>query len=159
MPGRDYTNQYVRFITDSKGIPANTMVKSKFYQITQYLTVDGVMESFGHASAPILFTLFVSKAKDIVHCIKLGEISPSTLKRLMSKLNNEKTGLIELKGAAKKTYTEKISSFHGIKDHAYRTYKLSGLKKVTELEMYLPGFTTTRDNIVGINPKYQKQNI
>ena len=158
MPGRDYTNQYVRFITNSKGVPANTMVKSTFYQITQYLTVDGKMESFGSTSAPLIFTLFVSKNKDIVHCLKLGEVSPSILKRLMAKLNNDKTGLIELKGAAKRVYSEKIAAFSGIKDNAYRTYKLSGLKKVSELEMYLPGFTTTRDHIHGINPKYQVQN-
>jgi hypothetical protein len=159
MPGRDYTNQYRRFVTETTNIAANQMVKSTFYQVKQYLTVDGVMESYSAATAPIIFTIFVSKAKDIVHCIKLGEINPSILKRLMAKLSNEKSGLIELKGGAKRTYSEKISSFSGIKENAYRTYKLSGLKKVSELEMYLPGFTTTRDHITGINSKYQKQNV
>lgn len=159
MPGRDYTSQYRRFIKDNTNIPANRMVKSTFYQVKQYLTVDGEMESFSSATAPIIFTIFVSKSKDIVHCIKLGEINPSILKRLLAKLSNEKSGLIELKGGAKKTYNEKISPFSGIKENAYRTYKLTGLKKVSELNMYLPGFTTKTDHIIGINPNYQKQNV
>ena len=52
--------------------------KGNVQVILPYLT-----ETYGTMDAPLIFTLFVSKSKDIVHCLKLSAINPSLLKRLL----------------------------------------------------------------------------
>jgi hypothetical protein len=155
---RNYNVRYLPHIIEKKKLPAVHMVKSTFYRISQYETVDGIKETYGTMDAPLIFTLFVSKSKDIVHCLKLSAINPSLLKRLLHKLTNDATREIELSGTARKTYETTVSKFPTITENAYRTYKLSGLQKVWELDMNIPGFTSTRDHIEGINEKYQVQN-
>ena len=155
---RNYNPRYVSHIVSKKKVPPITMVKSTFYQISQYEDVHGVKETYNTTTAPIIFTLFVSKSKDIVHCVKLSSINPSLLKRLLSKFSNKETHEIELSGTARKTYESVVSKFPAIVDGGYRTYKLSGIDKVFELNMDIPGFTSTRDHIEGINERYQVQN-
>jgi len=158
MINRNYNARYLSHIVSKQKVPSVTMVKSTFYQISQYENVDGIKETYGTMDAPLIFTLFVSKSKDIVHCIKLSAINPSLLKRVLHKLTNDATHEIELSGTARKTYETVISKFPTVVDGAYRTYKLSGIDKAFELNMNIPGFTSTRDHIEGINERYQVQN-
>jgi hypothetical protein len=134
------------------------MVKSKFYSIQSYTAVDGNKYVDGKRDAPVVFTLFVSKSRDIVHCIKITEVNPSILKRFFKRLTNFDTREIELAGTAKKTYQSVVSKFPGINEGAYRTYKLSGINKVVEVNMDVRFVTSARDKVVGINDKFQVQN-
>jgi hypothetical protein len=73
-------------------------------------------------------------------------------------LTNFDTREIELAGTAKKTYQSVVSKFPGINEGAYRTYKLSGINKVVEVNMDVRFVTSARDKVVGINDKFQVQN-
>ena len=158
MATRDYNIMYIKHILDEQRIPPNSMVKSKFYSIQGYTDVEGIKHVDGKREAPVVFTLFVSKSKDIVHCIKISEINPSILKRFFKRLTNFDTREIELSGTAKKTYQSVVSKFPGIQEGAYRTYKLSGINKVVEIDMDVRFVTSARDKVVGINDKFQTQN-
>jgi hypothetical protein len=149
---------YVKHILGEKRVPAVSMVKSKFYSIQSYISVDDEKQVAGKRDAPVVFTLFVSKSKDIVHCIKITEVNPTILKRFFKRLTNLDTREIELSGTAKKTYQSVVSKFPGIQEGAYRTYKLSGIKKVVEIDMDVRFVTSARDRVVGINDKFQTQN-
>ena len=158
MATRDYNIMYIKHILDEQRIPPNSMVKSKFYSIQGYTDVEGIKHVDGKRNAPVVFTLFVSKSKDIVHCIKISEINPSILKRFFKRLINFDTREIELAGTAKKTYQSVVTKFPGINEGAYRTYKLSGINKVIEINMDVRFVTSARDKVVGINDKFQVQN-
>ncbi len=158
MATRDYNIMYIKHILDEQRIPPNSMVKSKFYSIQGYTDVEGIKHVDGKRDAPVVFTLFVSKSKDIVHCIKISEINPSILKRFFKRLINFDTREIELAGTAKKTYQSVVTKFPGIQEGAYRTYKLSGINKVIEINMDVKFVTSARDKVVGINDKFQVQN-
>ena len=62
-----YSPIYRRYIDEKNSVKPNQMVRAKFYQIKQYEYVDGTKGRYSDANAPIIFTLFVSKVKDIVH--------------------------------------------------------------------------------------------
>ena len=158
MAIRDYNIMYIKHILDEQRVPPNSMVKSKFYSIQGYTDVEGIKHVDGKREAPVVFTLFVSKSKDIVHCIKISEINPSILKRFFKRLTNFDTREIELAGTAKKTYQSVVTKFPGINEGAYRTYKLSGINKVIEINMDVRFVTSARDKVVGINDKFQVQN-
>ena len=155
---RDYNIMYIKHILGEHKVPPASMVKSKFYSIQAYTAVDGNKYVDAKRDAPVVFTLFVSKSKDIVHCIKITEVNPSILKRFFKKLTNFDTREIELAGTAKKTYQSVVTKFPGIQEGAYRTYKLSGIKKVVEIDMDVRFVTSARDKVVGINDKFQTQN-
>ena len=158
MATRDYNIMYIKHILDEQRVPPNSMVKSKFYSIQGYTDVEGIKHLDGKREAPVVFTLFVSKSKDIVHCIKISEINPSILKRFFKRLTNFDTREIELAGTAKKTYQSVVTKFPGLNEGAYRTYKLSGINKVIEINMDVRFVTSARDKVVGINDKFQVQN-
>jgi predicted polyphosphate/ATP-dependent NAD kinase len=149
---------YIKHILGEQRVPPASMVKSKFYSIQSYTAVDGNKYVDGKRDAPVVFTLFVSKSRDIVHCIKITEVNPSILKRFFKRLTNFDTREIELAGTAKKTYQSVVSKFPGINEGAYRTYKLSGINKVVEVNMDVRFVTSARDKVVGINDKFQVQN-
>jgi len=158
MAVRNFNMTYLKEVLDDQRVPANTMVKGKFYSLLNYVTVKGEKQVTAKKDSSLIFTLFVSKSKDIVHCIKVTNVSPSLIKRFFHRLVNLDTQEIELAGSAKKTYQSVVSKFPGIQDGAYRTYKLSGIKNVHELNMNVQFITTKRDNVIGINPKFQTQN-
>jgi hypothetical protein len=158
MASRDFNSMYVKHILGEKRVPAVSMVKSKFYSIQAYTTVAGIKDADSKADSALIFSLFVSKSKDIVHCIKISAVNPSILKRFFKRLTNLDTREIELAGTARKTYQSVVSKFPGIQEGAYRTYKISGIKKVVEIDMDVRFVTSARDKIVGVNEKFQVQN-
>ena len=155
---RNFNITYLNEVLNSKRVPSATMVKGKFYSLLHYVTVKGEKHVTSKRDSSLIFTLFVSKSKDIVHCIKVSNVSPSILKRFFKRLTNLDTREIELSGTARRTYQTVVSKFPGIQDGAYRTYKLTGIKNVQEMNMQITFITSKRDKVVDINPKFQTQN-
>ena len=125
---------YRRFIDEANKITPNQMVRGNFYIIKEYQYIDGHRGSYSASSAPIIYTLFVSKSKDIVHAIKVSNVNPQLIKKFFGKFVNEDVEL-NIKGGAKNFYEKIVSSIPIISNNSYRTYKLSGLGKITHINM------------------------
>ena len=130
---------YKEFINDKNAIKPEQMAKGKFYLIKQYEYIDGDKKNFSDTTSPIIFVLYVSKPKDIVHAVKVSNINPNVVKKLFGKLIDEKTEKIKLKGGPSQVYEKVVGKMPSISNDSYRTYKLSGIKKVVLLEMDVAG--------------------
>ncbi len=155
----NYNPIYRKFVDDKNVISANKMTRGKFYLIKEYEYVDGQKGRFTETTGPIVFTLFVSKAKDIIHCIKVSNVNPNAIKRFFGKFVNEETERLQMRGNAKQIYEKTISKMPNITSDSYRTYKISGLRKVVELNMDVNEITPKNKNVVGIDIKSQKRNV
>jgi hypothetical protein len=100
----NYNPIYRKFIDDKKFISPLKMVRAKFYLIKEYEYVDGTKGRFTETTAPIIYTLFVSRAKDIVHAVKVSGINPNLIKRFFGKFVNEDEEKLQMKGGANKFY-------------------------------------------------------
>jgi hypothetical protein len=155
----NYNPIYRKFIDERKFVPGNKMVRAKFYLIKEYEYVDGTKGRFTETTAPIIYTLFVSRAKDIVHAVKVSNVNPNLIKRFFGKFVNEDTERLEMRGGAKKFYSSVLAKVPIITNDSYRTYKISGFGKVIELDMDVNELTPKNMNVVGIDKKSQKGNI
>ena len=120
--------------------------------------MDGEKGKFTETTAPIIFTLYVSKGKDIIHCVKVSGVNPNIIKRFFGKFVNEKTEKLQMRGNAKDIYSKIVSKIPIISNDAYRTYKISGLKKIVELNMDVNQITPKNKNVTGIDKKSQLKN-
>jgi hypothetical protein len=154
----NYNPIYRKFIDDKNTIASTQMVRAKFYLIKGYEYVDGTKGRYSETTAPIIYTLFVSKSKDIVHCIKVSNIRPDLIKRFFGKFVNEENETLEMKGGAKAFYQKVVSKVPIITNDAYRTYKLSGLSKIVELNMDVDKLTPPTMKVTSIDPKTQIKN-
>jgi hypothetical protein len=130
----NYNPLYRKFINESKSITPKQMIRGNFYIIKEYEYVDGHKGSYSDLKAPIIYTLFVSELKDIVHAIKVTNINPQLIKKFFGKFVNEETEL-NIKGGAKQFYSQIVSRVPIITNDSYRTYKLSGLGRITHIDM------------------------
>ena len=130
---RSYNPIYRKFIDDKKRIVPETMVRAKFYLIKQYEYVDGTKGVYGESTAPIIYTLFVSKSKNTLHAIKVSNINPNVIKKFFGKFVNQNHTDISIPGKSKQFYQSVVSKVPAITSDAYRSYKLDGIKKVLEL--------------------------
>ncbi len=156
---RNYNPLYRKFVDERNYVVPEKMVRAKFYLIKQYEYVDGTKGSYTETNAPIIYTLFVSRAKDIVHCVKVSNINPNLIKKFFGKFVNEDTERLEIKGGAKKFYANVVAKVPIVTNEAYRTYKMSGFGKVIELNMDVNQITPKNMNVIGIDKKSQKGNI
>ncbi len=155
----NYNPIYRKFIDDRKYIAPQRMVRAKFYLIKEYEYVDGTKGRFTETTAPIIYTLFVSKAKDIVHAVKVSNVNPNLIRRFFGKFVNEDTERLEMKGGAKKFYEQVVAKVPIITNDSYRTYKISGFGKVIELNMDVNELTPKNVNVIGISKNSQKGNV
>jgi hypothetical protein len=125
---------YRKFINESKKITPKQMIRGNFYIIKEYEYVDGHKGKYGEMNAPIIYTLFVSELKDIVHAIKVTNIKPELITKFFGKFVNEETEL-NIKGGAKQFYSNVVSRVPIITNDSYRTYKLSGLGNIIHIDM------------------------
>ena len=153
-----YNPLYRRFVDSKNQISPNQMVRAKFYLIKQYEYVDGTKGSYTETTAPIIYTLFVSKAKDIVHAVKVSNVNPELIKRFFGKFINEETEKLQMKGGAKAFYEKVVMKVPIITNDAYRTYKLSGLGKIIELDMDINSLTPRNQNVTGLDESSQIKN-
>jgi hypothetical protein len=148
---------YRRFIDGKNKITPNQMVRSKFYLIKEYEYVDGTKGKYSESTAPIIFTLFVSKPKNIVHAVKVSNVRPEIIRRFFGKFVNEETDKLQMKGGAKAFYEKIVSKVPVVTNDSYRTYKLSGLGTIIELDMDVDKLTPQTKTVTSIDAKSQKQ--
>lgn len=153
-----YNPIYRKFIDDKNVVMPNRMVRNAFYLIKEYEYVDGTKGKYNQMNAPIIFTLFVSQVKDIVHAVKVSNVRPDLIQRFFGKFANEKTEELEMKGGAKAFYERIVSKVPIITNDSYRTYKLSGFGRIYELDMDINKLTPVNKNITGLDSKSQTKN-
>jgi hypothetical protein len=149
---------YRKFIDDRNYVTPKQMTRGRFYLIKDYEYVDGTRGKFTESNAPIIYTLFVSTSKDIVHAVKVSNVNPTIIKRFFGKFVNEETEMLEMKGGSMKFYESVVSKVPVVSNDSYRTYKLSGLSKIIELTMDVNELTPKRMNVIGISKKSQVKN-
>jgi hypothetical protein len=137
----NYNLRYRELITDSATILPSKMLRSQFYRVREYVDKDGVKKSYQEYDAPIIFTLYVSRPKNVVHAIKLSVIKPETAQKFFGRFVNESIATIVFKGTSKTIYQTIINKMPFVTEEAYRVYKLSGLKRIEQLDMFLPKLT------------------
>lgn len=152
--------KYNKFVLSKTFVksPSTNMVRAKFYRIRKYQDIDGVEHTYSDILAPIIFTLYVSRKKDIVHAVKVSQIKPEKIKRFFAKFVNNKTNLIEVKGDSRSLYNKKIVHSSMVMQNGYRTYKLSGIKQIFELDMDETELTPSSNQAADISKKSQLKN-
>jgi hypothetical protein len=151
----NYNPIYRKSIDDKNIVVPTRMTRGRFYLIKEYIYVDGVKGRFTETTAPIIYTLFVSQAKDIIHCVKVSNVNPNLIKKFFGKFVNEDTEKLQMRGGAKKFYENVVAKVPIITNDAYRTYKISGLQKVIELTMDVNDLTPKSMNVTGIDKSSQ----
>lgn len=137
-----YNRIYRKYIDKGdKSIAPERMKRGKFYMVMQYEYVDGTKQSYTLGDGPIIYTLFVSRVKDIVHAVKVSDINPQLIKRFFGKFTNKEHTELEMKGGSKKFYETIVKKVPIITNDAYRTYKISGFGRITELDMDIEELT------------------
>ena len=155
---QNYNPIYRKFIDDKNIISGTKMTRGNFYLIKEYTYTDGTKGRFTETTAPIIYTLYVSSAKDIVHCVKVSNVNPNVIKRFFGKFVNEETEKLQMRGGAKDFYSKIVSKVPIITNDAYRTYNISGLGKVLKLSMDVNEITPKSMNVIGIDAKSQLKN-
>jgi hypothetical protein len=133
-----YSKIYQRYVKDKKKVtdPLRTLERGHFYQLLEYDYIDVEdSKTWSLSTAPIIFVLYVSSKEDLVHAIKLSDINPLTVKRLFGKLVDEADGELDLGKKASSAYENKIKNMKFFSKNFYRTYKLSGVRKLMSLDM------------------------
>ena len=139
---RTYNRIYSKYIDDKAITTPNQMVRGSFYLIKEYQYVDGTKGKYNQTTAPIIYTLFISKAKDVVHAVKVTNVRPDLIERFFNRFLNEDEKKLEMTGGAKKFYQSVVSKVPVITNDAYRTYKLSGLGGIIKLNMDIDELTS-----------------
>lgn len=155
----NYNPIYRKFIDDRNMVSPAKITRGKFYQIKKYEYADGTHGNFSETAGPIIFTLYVSHGKDIMHCVKVSNINPAIIRRFFGKFVNDKTEKIQMRGNAKDIYERVVSRIPVITDDAYRTYNITGIKTIIELDMDVNEITPKNKNVTGIDKSSQKRNI
>jgi hypothetical protein len=154
----NYNPIYRKFIDERNYVSPAKITKGRFYLIKEYEYVDGTKGKYAETNAPIIYTLFASISKDILHAVKVSNVNPQIIKRFFGKFVNEETELLEMKGGAKKFYQSVVSKVPVVTNDSYRTYKISGFGKVIELDMDVNELTPKNKNVIGIDKKSQLKN-
>ena len=155
---RTYNPIYRKYINEKKYVFPERMVRAKFYLIKEYEYVDGTTGKYNEMNAPIIYTLFVSKLKNVVHAVKVTNVNPNIIKRFFGRFVNEDEARIEMRGGAKKFYESVVSKIPIITNDSYRTYKLDGFNKVMELNMDVNELTPNYMDVNSIDKNSQKLN-
>jgi hypothetical protein len=155
---RTYNPIYRKYINEKKYVFPERMVRAKFYLIKEYEYVDGTTGTYNELNAPIIYTLFVSKLKNVVHAVKVTNVNPNIIKRFFGRFVNEDEARIEMRGGAKKFYESVVSKIPIITNDSYRTYKLDGFNKVIELNMDINQLTPKYMDVDSIDKQSQKLN-
>ena len=66
----NYNPIYRKSIDDKNVVAANKMTRGRFYLIKEYDYVDGTTSKFTETTDTIIYKLFVSQSKDLLHSTK-----------------------------------------------------------------------------------------
>jgi hypothetical protein len=147
-----YSKIYQRYVKSKTRVSdaLRTMERGNFYQLLEYDYIDVEdSKTWSASTAPIIYVLYVSAKDDLVHAIKLSDINPVTVKRLFGKLVDEADGELDLGKKASSAYENKIKNMKFFSKNFYRTYKLSGIRRLSSLDM----------DIANLVPKAKLKNV
>ena len=133
-----YSKVYQRYVTGKSKVssPSRGLERGGFYQLIEYDYVEEEdSKTWSVSAAPIIYVLYVSSKNDLVHCIKVSDINPLTVKRLFGKLVDEADAELDMGRSSKSFYQNKLKGMKFFSKNFYRTYKLSGMRRVMELDM------------------------
>jgi hypothetical protein len=155
----NFNPKYRKLVENKQTVKPAQISRGKFYLIKEYVYADGEDKKFTETTAPIIFVLFVSRPKDIVHAVKVSGVNPEAIRRFFGKFVNEKTEKLQMRGNADQIYEKIVSKSKIVTTQAYRTYKLSGIMKLAELTMDVNELTPKNVTVKGIDKKSQKKNM
>ena len=89
--------------------------------------------------------------------MKVSNVRPEIIRRFFGKFVNEETEELQMKGGAKAFYEKIVSKVPVVTNDSYRTYKLSGLGTIIELDMDIDKLTPQTKTVTSIDAKSQKQ--
>jgi hypothetical protein len=144
---KNFDTLYNSFILEAKIVNSATVSRGNFYLLKEYVTINGTKKSQSETSAPILFILYVSKKEDILHAVKITDVDPNIIRNFFDKFRSKDSDNIEIRGKSKEIYNKIVSKSKSIKNEAYRTYKLSGIKKILEINMDFEKILPKKKNI------------
>ena len=133
-----YSKVYQRYVKSKSKVtdPSKGVERGGFYQLVEYDYVEEEDSKTWSASrAPIIYVLYVSGKNDLLHCVKLSDINPLTVKRLFGKLVDEADAELDIGKNAKSFYENKLKNMKFFSKNFYRTYKVSGIRRIIELDM------------------------
>lgn len=130
-----YNAAYKKLIDEKNRISPKAIERGRFYLVKEYEYIDGHKGTFNDTSAPVIFVLYISIPKDVVHAIKVSNIAPNQIKKFFGNIYNEEDKEIEITGTSRKLYSNILSKIPTLTNESYRTYKLSGLKRILHLSM------------------------
>lgn len=122
-------------IDDKNKVRSNSIKRGEFYLIKEYEYIDGKKGTYTDISAPIIFVLYSSIPKDIVHAVKISESNIRDIKKFFSKIFDTENEKIQIRGSSKKMYESVLQKMPKITNDSYRTYKLSGLGKIYKVNI------------------------
>jgi hypothetical protein len=150
---KQYNPRYRPLINQRKYISPMQMEKNKFYLLKEYVYSDGEQKKYNDLVAPILYTLWVSKPKDIVHCVKVTDVRPMLVQKFFGKLFNSETQELELKKRPNIIYETVVKKVPIVLNKGYRTYKLSGINRVMYLDMDIEPLVPKNKLVDKVEPK------
>ena len=133
-----YSKVYQRYVKSKTKITdaSRTVERGGFYQLVEYDYVDTEdSKTWGPSKSPIIYVLYASSKNDLLHCIKISDINPLTVKRLFGKLVDDADAELDMGKNPKAFYDNKLKSMKFFSKNFYRTYKLSGIRRILELDM------------------------
>jgi hypothetical protein len=133
-----YSKIYQRYVKAKEKVtnPSKSLERGNFYQLLEYDYADVEdSKTWSSSTAPIIYVLYVSSKQDLIHALKLSDINPLTVKRLFGKLVDEADVELDLGKSAKYAYENKIKNMKFFSKNFYRTYKLSGVRRLFALDM------------------------
>jgi hypothetical protein len=150
---KGYNARYKPLINEKNYIHAPQMQRNNFYLVKEYTYVDGDNKRYNDVEAPIIYTLFVSRAKDIVHCVKVTNIRPDLIKKFFGKFFNKKSEALEMRGRSSVIYETMVKRVPIVTNDAYRTYKLSGIQRVMKLDVDVEPLVPKSKLLKRVEPK------
>lgn len=152
---------YIPYFYIEKPTTKGQVKNGAFYRLYGYDYVEGKTKSYGPSQTPLIMVLGFNRGKKLMHCIKLNPIPLRAFTKLMKNIqdplyviallkdieDNDKSiseGLEYGKGGkainidpnGKSFYNNKVKNNALLKTYdCYRTYKMPGLKRMTEIYM------------------------
>jgi len=141
----NYVREYKKFISSEKRTARSRIVPNRLYKITLYKKVDDTIKKLSGDEEDLVFAVGIDSG--LLHCLKLNNLKPTTFFTWLNKATIDNAEADEIKTldeiirrVDKKGHQLferyiKPSTFYKTNKDVYRTYRLSGIRYIKEVEL------------------------